>query len=182
MLNLKKEVINMYTWQHGFWIYFFTRHHPRVWQFVLGSMLPDYIYIFAVTMMLLHGQLAWSSLISMNPTVMMSLLPMYPWVVKIDLIGHSVVVWGIAFLLTSLPIGKRGQAFAIGWGTHLLIDGLTHGAYANHFLYPLSMLSVHSPVSYWEPQFFAQEFKMVNVIFMAMAFVYLLYERWKMKR
>lgn len=171
----------MYTWQHGFWIYFFTRHHPRVWQFLIGSMLPDYIYVIAIAMMLMRGQIAWSSLVSINPATMMSLLPMYPWVVKIDLLGHSVVIWGIAFLLTILPMLKRFQAFTVGWGTHLLIDGLTHAAYANHFLYPLSMLSVHSPVSYWEPQFFAHEFRWLNGTFMMAAFIYLLYERWKQK-
>lgn len=172
----------MFTWQHGFWIYFFTRRHDKVWQFVAGSMLPDYIYIVAVAIMFMRRQLSWADLIGMEPTMMMSLLPLYPWVVVIDLIGHSVVIWGIALLLTLLPIIKRSQAFVIGWGTHLLIDGLTHAAYANYFLYPISLISVHSPVSYWEPQYFAQEFRIVNNSLMLIAASYLVYHWWKKKQ
>lgn len=172
----------MFTWQHGFWIYFFTRRHTKVWQFVAGSMLPDYIYILVVGIMLMRDQISWTDLIAMKPTMMMSLLPLYPWVVKIDLIGHSVVIWGIAFLLTLLPVIKRGQAFVIGWGTHLLIDSLTHAVYANYFLYPISLMSVHSPVSYWEPQYFAHEFRVVNNSLMVIVASYLIYHWWKKKQ
>ncbi len=171
----------MFTWHHGFWLYFFTRHHPLVWQYVAGSMLPDYIYVIAVAMMLLRGQLSWMDILNIDPKMMMSLLPMYPWVVKIDLIGHSIVIWGIALLLTLLPIAKGLRAIIIGWGTHLLIDSLTHSVYANYLLYPISSFSVHSPISYWEHQFFAFEFKWVNSICIAMAILFLLYEQWRSK-
>lgn len=171
----------MFTWHHGFWLYFFTRRHPRVWQFVAGSMLPDYIYVVTVVIMLLRSQVSWSDLLHMNPTIMMSLLPMYPWAVEIDLIGHSIVVWAFAFILTLLPAMKGLRAFVIGWGTHLLIDSLTHAAYANYLFYPISLISVHSPVSYWEPQFFANEFKWANRIGMIMAVLYMSYEWWKNK-
>lgn len=172
----------MFTWQHGFWIYFFTRRHAKVWQFVAGSMLPDYIYIVAVGMMLMRGQLLFADLIAMEPTMIMSLLPFYPWVVVIDLIGHSVVTWGIAFLLTLLPVFKKGQALVIGWGTHLLMDSLTHAAYANYLLYPISLMSVHSPLSYWEPQYFAHEFRVVNNSLMLIGVSYLIYHWWKKKQ
>lgn len=144
-------------------------------------MLPDYIYVIAIAMMLLRGQLSWMDLVNLNPKMLMSLLPLYPWVVKIDLIGHSVVIWSIAFLVTLLPKIKGLRAFVIGWGTHLLIDGLTHAAYANYFLYPISLISVHSPISYWEHQFFGVEFKWVNGICVTVAIIFLLYEKWRKK-
>lgn len=172
----------MFTWHHGFWLYFFTWRHPKVWQFVVGSMLPDYIYIIAVSVMLWKGQLSWLDLLHLSPTMMMSLLPMYPWVVKIDLLGHSLVVWGVAFLLTFLPIVNKIQLFVIGWGTHLLLDSFTHAAYANYFLYPISLMSVHSPISYWEPEYFAHEFKLVNGILIIVAASYLGYYWWKKKQ
>jgi hypothetical protein len=171
----------LFTWHHGFWLYFFTRHHPRVWHYVIGSMLPDYIYVIAIAMMLLRGQLSWVDLVNLNPKMMMSLLPLYPWVVKIDLIGHSIVIWSIAFLATLFPITKGFRAFVIGWGTHLLIDSLTHADYANYFLYPISLFSVHSPISYWEHQFFGFEFKWVNGICVTMAILFLIYEQWRKK-
>ncbi|MEN6414645.1 MAG: hypothetical protein ABFC84_18060 [Veillonellales bacterium] len=171
----------MYTLHHGFWMYFFTRHHGKVWQFVAGSMLPDYIYIVLVILMLVQGQIGWTELLSMSPAILMSFLPLHPWVVNIDLLGHSVVVWGAFFLCTLLPVVNQMQSFAVGWGSHLLVDGLTHGAYANYYLYPLSLSAVHSPVSYWEPQYLAHEFKLVNNTLMALVALYLIYSWWRKK-
>ncbi len=171
----------MFTLHHGFWIYFFSRRHRQVWQFVAGSMLPDYIYFILLAIMLIRGQLHVNDLVELSPGTMMTFLPMYPRATQIDLIGHSVVVWSIALILSLLPWVKQFQAFVIGWGTHLLIDGLTHSAYANFYLYPLSLAAVHSPVSYWEPQYFAAEYKMVNNTLMAAVAIYLIYkwlERW----
>lgn len=172
----------MFTFYHGFWIYFFTRRHPDVWQFVVGSMLPDYIYIVLMGLMLLNGQIQWYELFNINPAIMMFFLPLYPWVVKVDLIGHSAVIWLAVFLIALLPVLRRGMTFVVGWGTHLFLDGITHGAYANLFLYPLSLIAVHSPVSYWEPQFFAREFKLVNGTLVALTTVYLLYHWWRKRR
>ncbi|VBB08491.1 phospholipase c/d [Lucifera butyrica] len=172
----------MYTWHHGLWMYFFSRRHPDVWQFVAGSMAPDYIYVIFVAIMLLKGQIAWYELPKLNPTVLMSFLPLYPWVVKVDLIGHSVVIWSVALMLALLPGIRKMQAFVIGWGSHLLLDELTHAAHANFFLYPLSLFSVHSPVSYWEPGYFAREFKLVNGILLGLALIYLAGHWWKKRR
>lgn len=171
----------MFTLHHGLWIYFLTRRHAQVWQFVAGSMLPDYVYFLMVGLMLIRGQLNFSELISLSPQIMMFFLPMYPWVVKIDLIGHSVVIWGSVFILTLLPGVSRLQAFVVGWGTHLLFDALTHGAYANPFLYPLSLYAVHSPVSFWEPAYLAREFNIVNNALMVLMALYILYE-WLRKK
>lgn len=171
----------MFTLHHGLWIYFFTRRHAQVWQFVAGSMLPDYVYFLMIGLMLIRGQLNFTEITSLSPQVMMFFLPMYPWVVKTDLIGHSVVVWGAAFILTLLPVVNRLQAFVVGWGTHLLFDAFTHGAYANLFLYPLSLYAVHSPVSFWEPAYFAREFNIVNSALMALMAGYILY-KWLSKK
>jgi hypothetical protein len=145
-------------------------------------MLPDYIYVIAVAMMLLRDQLSWMDLLNLNPKMMMSLLPMYPWAVKIDLIGHSIVIWSIVLLLTLLEKMKGLRALIIGWGTHLLMDSLTHAVYANYLLYPLSLFGVHSPISYWEHQFFVSEFKWINSIGITMAILFLVYEQWRERK
>jgi len=168
----------MQTLHHGFWIYFFTRQHPQVWHFVVGAMLPDYVYVVLLFTLLAQGQLHWSELITMSPATFMAYLPLYPWAIHIDLIGHSIVVWGAAFIFSLWPLFSKGQAFVVGWGTHLLLDGLTHAAYANFYLYPISMFAVHSPVSYWEPAYFAREFKLVNGTLMALVAIYLVYHWW----
>lgn len=172
----------MFTFHHGFWLYFLTRRHPDVWQFVIGSMLPDYIYFVLLGLMLLNGQVQWHGLFDITPAIMMSFLPLYPWVVKIDLIGHSAVIWLVVFILALLPGIRRWRAFVVGWGTHLFLDGITHAEYASFFLYPLSLIAVHSPVSYWEPQYFAREFKLVNGTLIALTTVYLLYHWWHKRR
>lgn len=172
----------MFTLHHGFWIYFIMRKHPKVWQFVIGSMLPDYVYAGLIAVMLYKGQLGWREIMAINPTIMMSYIPLYPWVVKLDLIGHSVVIWACGLLMTFFPVFNRFFALVIGWGTHLLLDAFTHAAYANYYLYPLSMAAVHSPVSYWEQQYFAREFKWLNGSLMSLAVVYLIYQWWKTKK
>ncbi|MDD4602154.1 hypothetical protein SDC9_13976 [bioreactor metagenome] len=171
----------MFTFHHGLWLFFLSRRHAQVWQFVIGSMFPDYVYFVMIIIALFRGQIELSNLISLNPQVLLGIMPLYPWAVKADLLGHSVVVWGVFLVLALLPAFNRLQAFIIGWGSHLLIDGLTHGAYANYYLYPLSMDAVHSPVSYWEAEFFAREFKIVNGTLMVLIIVYLIYERWRKK-
>jgi hypothetical protein len=172
----------MLTFHHGFWLYFLSRRHPKVWHFVIGSMAPDYIYLVLMAVLLATGHLHWRELSSLSPITFMTYLPQYPWAVQIDLIGHSVVFWGAALLLSLAPALNRTQPFIVGWGTHLLLDGLTHAAYANFYLYPLSLLVVHGPVSYWEPAYFAREFKMVNGTLMGAMAVYLLYHWWKNRR
>lgn len=163
----------MYTFHHGFWLYFFSRNHPRMWQFVVGSMLPDYVYFVLLGILVLTRTISVTELASLSPTSFMAYLPRFPWAVRLDLAGHSVIVWGLAFGLTLLPAFNKAQAFVVGWGTHLLIDGLTHAAHTNFFLYPLSMLTVHSPVSYWEAEYMAEEFQMVNKVLMFIAVLYL---------
>ncbi len=180
--TVQKKEGTMFTLHHGFWIYFFTRKQAKVWQYVLGSMLPDYVYVGLIVALLYNRQIQWNELTDIDPTMMMSLLPLYPWVVKIDLFFHSVVIWGIGLALTFLPVLRYAQAFVIGWGTHILIDSLTHAAHANFYLYPLSMAAVHSPVSYWEMQYFSREFKWVNYGLMSLVALYLIYQWWKTKR
>jgi hypothetical protein len=145
-------------------------------------MLPDYIYLLLLVVLLSQGILAWRDLPSLSPTTFMAYLPQYPWALKIDLIGHSAIIWGVAYLLALVPVYNKMQAFIVGWGTHIFIDGITHAAHANFFLYPLSLLAVHSPVSYWEPEYFAWEFHVVNGSMMGAVTIYLIYHWWKKRR
>jgi hypothetical protein len=112
----------------------------------------------------------------------MGYIPVYPWAMYGDLIGHSVVFWGAAFLASLLPVANRLQPLTIGWGSHLFIDGITHAAHANFFLYPISLVAVHSPVSYWEPEYYAWEFRIVNGILMGITAMYLVYYWWRKHR
>ena len=172
----------MHTLHHGFWIYFFARHHPQVWQFVLGSMLPDYIYVVLLFIIMANGYVTWSELGNLSPKVLMGFVAQFPWVVKIDLIGHSVPIWFGCLMLSLLPGIKHIQSFIIGWGTHLLLDAFTHGAYSNFYLYPIAPYTVESPVSYWEYNYCFREFGYVNTGLMTVVAIYLVYEWWKKRK
>lgn len=172
----------MFTLHHGLWLYFFSRRHPRVWHFVAGSMFPDYIYIVLIGVLLAKGQLGVRDMAGLSPTMFMTYLPQYPWALHVDLVGHSAVFWGASLGMTLLTAFRKARAFVVGWGSHILLDGLTHAAHANLFLYPLSPLAAHSPVSYWEPAFFAREFRLVNGTLMGLMAAYLLYHWWKKRR
>lgn len=173
----------MYTLHHGFWMYFFSRSHRETWKFVLGSMLPDYIYGVFFIILLINGLIDFQEILSVDPRRLMALLPLYPWVVKLDLLGHSLIVWSFFMVLSMFGRLKILQAFMIGWGSHILVDALTHAAHANFYLYPLSMSQVHSPVSYWDPEYFADEFRLVNGTLMGLVLFYLIgqkiYKWWR---
>lgn len=172
----------MHTLHHGFWIYFFTRHHPKVWQFVFGSMLPDYIYVVLLIITVVRGYVTWEELASLSPGVLMSLVALFPWVVKIDLIGHSVPIWFGCLLISFLPGVKHFQSVIVGWGTHLLMDAFTHGAYSNFYLYPIASYTVESPVSYWEYNYHFKEFRYINIGLMIAAAIYMGVEWWTQRK
>ncbi|MBP2645031.1 MAG: hypothetical protein H6Q75_471 [Firmicutes bacterium] len=169
----------MNTFHHGFWLYYFTQRHPKVIQIVLGSMAPDYIYFLLVAVLMTKGLLGWSDLPALTPAMFMSYLPQYPWAVYIDLMGHSAVVWGAMGIVSLFRPFQFCRPFMLGWGTHIFIDGLTHAAHANFFLYPLSMVAVHSPVSFWDPKYFAHEFRLVNGTLITLAVCQMGYSWWK---
>lgn len=162
----------MFTLHHGFWMFLISRGHYQMWQFVLGSMLPDYEYFLMLGLMILQDKLGIWQALELSPEQFGSFIPLFPWVQQADLILHSVIYWGLAFIIVLLPWFNQGQAFVVGWGTHLLVDTFTHGAIANFYLYPLSMEQVRGPVSYWEPEYYAHEYRIVHTTLLAAAIIY----------
>lgn len=179
--SFQAQNIAMFTFHHGFWLYFVSRGHYQVWQFVLGSMLPDYVYFIMLGIMVGEGRIGLSEIPNLDPLRFGGLVVMYPWVVISDLVLHSVVWWAVAFVAVLLPMLRTYQAFVTGWGTHLLVDTFTHGAEANYYLYPLSSDRVHGFVSYWEPAYFAREYNIVHTALLVWAISYLLV-RWLRKK
>lgn len=123
--------------------------------------------------MLIQGNLGIGQALELSPEKFGSYIPFFPWVQQADLVLHSVVYWGLSFIVVLLPWFNRWQAFIVGWGTHLLVDTFTHGAIANFYLYPLSMEQVHGPMSYWEPEYYAHEYSVVHTALLAAAIIYL---------
>jgi hypothetical protein len=71
--------------------------------------------------------------------------------------GHSVPL-ALALLATG-----RARGVALGWLSHLAVDGLTHHDDAWPLLWPLSGARWRSPVSYWQPAHHARALQAVEV-------------------
>jgi hypothetical protein len=167
----------MHTLQHGFWVYFFTRRHPRVGQFVLGAVFSDFIDIIGILYLLGTGRLPWGiSTFQMSPAIAISYLRGMPWVNTVEFAAHSLVVWVIVFMLSSTSLLKRFRAFIIGWGTHVVIDILTHMEHAPYLFYPLSWRQIPGIVQYWDIKYHGLEFRWVQAILTGIAILYLIYE------
>jgi hypothetical protein len=167
----------MHTLQHGFWVYFFTRRHPRVGQFVLGAVFPDLIDIIGILYLLGTGRLPCNiSTLQMSPAVAVSFLRGLPWVNSVEFAGHSLVVWAGVFALSFTSLLKRFQPFIIGWGTHVVIDLLTHVEHAPYLFYPVSWLQIPGIVQYWDIKYHGLEFRWLQDVLTGIAIFYLLYE------
>lgn len=173
----------MNTVEHGFWVYFITRKHHRVWQYVFGAMFPDLIYFVGFLYLLTAGQIPlhaytfWN-----NPAVGISFMRSLPWVGFIEFAAHSAVVWLVVYAASFVPVIRNSRAFILGWGSHLLIDALTHVEYAPYFLYPLSWVQFPIGVSYWDNRYHSTEFQWVQSILTGLAILYLIYEYYARRR
>jgi hypothetical protein len=173
----------MNTLQHGFWLYFITRKSPRVWQYVLGAVFPDLIYIVGFFYLLTSEQIPWeTSSFWTNPTVAISFLRSLPWVGWIEFSAHSALVWLAALLVSFVPVTRYARAFVLGWGSHILIDIFTHVQYAPYLLYPFSWRQYPIGVSYWDAQYHSTEYQWVQGVLTVLAVIYLGYEYWKRRR
>ena len=134
----------MNTLHHAFWSYFFFRKKKRqtVKSIVLGGIAPDIIYY----VMFLYLLVERSIQKRMNPDIKWSIhyfvhgLFEHPVVEVLRKLGHSIVIWVIAFIL--LMILHRGfkltplSGFIWGWFLHVVVDFLTHVSDAVPIFYP----------------------------------------------
>jgi hypothetical protein len=140
---------------HAFWAWYPFRRRPWVGPLVVGALLPDLPYcVFFVAAAVERGPRAvvdlalWRSLWG------------HPVVVAL----HSFVPWGIAMLLViSIRAGRRSPAlaaFVAGWGSHVVIDMLTHRSDGYPIFWPLSDYRFPTPVSWWEPAYHGRAFSL----------------------
>lgn len=156
--------------------------------FLIGSVLPDipftiltiiYGAIYSIygtisddmsTMEYLHFELFFTDPI---------------WIVSHN-IFHSLVIGSASLLLGYFKRDTRwGFALlwlAIGMIFHTVIDIFTHHSDGPLFLFPLNWTyRFASPISYWEPAYFGNEFRIFEYLLGSILVVYLGY-RWWQKR
>lgn len=174
---------NMNTLQHGFWLYFATHKHPRVWHYVLGAVFPDLIYILGFLYLLSIKQVFWENWSSWcDPAVGISFLRGLPWVGYVEFTGHSLLIWLVALLASLLPVFRRARDFIFGWGSHILLDVFTHVQHAPYLLYPLSWRQFPIGVSYWDKRYHSMEFQWIQGVLTSLAVSYLVYEYYNARK
>jgi membrane-bound metal-dependent hydrolase YbcI (DUF457 family) len=141
---------------HAFWPWYPFRRRPWVWLLVAGAILPDapYLGFFAVAAVR-HGPQALTDLDLWH----------FVWEHPVVVALHSFLPWGAAMLLLLSTRARQRSpglvAFVAGWGSHVVIDMLTHRSDGYPIFWPLSDYRFPTPVSYWEPAYHGVGFSVV---------------------
>lgn len=130
----------MNTLAHGLWGIALTPQQNKNWigQAAIFSMLPDLIWAPLMGVYLL---------ITNNP-IPHSWADAPTWFFRVYNLAHSLVIWTIVFVLSSLIL-KKVQWFQLFWALHILIDIFGHTRFTTAFLYPISTYQYHGHFS-WE--------------------------------
>lgn len=180
----------MNTLHHAFWSYFFFRKKQRktMRSVVIGGIAPDIIYYVMFLYLLaeygLRKILGFQDNFSLHD--MVHGLFEHPVVDILRKLGHSFVIWFIAFII--LMVLHRGfkltplSGFIWGWFLHVIVDFVTHVSDAVPIFYPLSDKVIPGIVSYWHSDYYGTEFGITHTIVLASTIVYLIIERRKSKR
>jgi hypothetical protein len=92
---------------------------------------------------------------------------------------HSVVpALALLLLYRPLRVGRvdgRGVLlwFLIGWAGHAVADFLTHATDARPLLWPISDWTWQSPVSYWNPAYYGNQFFLIEHALILATLLYL---------
>lgn len=104
--------------------------------------------------------------------------PLFTYAVQSYNYTHSLVVFGLVFLIV-LAV-RRGKMYwpLLGWAFHILLDIPTHtDFFATPFLYPLSNFKNHYGLSWAEPHFLIVDWAVLIAVYS-----YLFYQWRKSKR
>ncbi|WP_281658473.1 metal-dependent hydrolase [Halobacillus sp. Cin3] len=178
----------MNTLHHGYWTFFATRKKKYTGWFVFGSILPDIVY-YVMFLYLSVSRRAWEVADDENP--MRSLFHLvydlfeHPVVFILRQAGHSVFVWAVVFVVLLVWKGRKLNAWtalAYGWLGHIVLDLLTHVEDAVPMFYPVSSYTFRGPVSYWDDDYHAAAFSLVNTTLIVLSLIYMFVKKVKDKR
>lgn len=180
----------MNTLHHAFWSYFFFRKKQRktVKSIVIGGIAPDIIYyVMFLYFIAEYGiQKGLGSEKAFSFHFIVHGLFDHPVVDVLRKLGHSIVIWLIAFII--LMILHKGfkltplSGFVWGWFLHVFVDFFTHVSDAVPIFYPISDKVIPGIVSYWHPDYYGYEFGISHSIVLVSTIIYLVIERRKSKK
>jgi hypothetical protein len=178
----------MTIYAHAFWAWFPFRRRACAKWLALGAVLPDlpYCVVFGVSAVE-HGPRAiadmrvWESLWRSWPVC--ALHSFVPWG-AVSLLYLSAVAWvpsrprrSRVAARAAAPVAASLGALLAGWGSHVVVDMLTHRSDGYPIFWPLSDYRFPTPVSYWEPGYHGRLFALVCDGAMALALLWLGWQR-----
>jgi hypothetical protein len=176
---------------HAFWAWFPFRRKLWVKWLTLGAVFPDLPYcVFFGLSAFERGPRAigdmqiWESLWRSWPVC--ALHSFVPWAV-VSLIFLSALFWAWVTVQPQTRVFSRVTpsasfsvglgAFLAGWGSHIVVDMLTHRSDGYPIFWPISAYRFPTPVSYWEPAYHGRMFALVCDGAMAAALMWLGWRR-----
>ncbi len=139
----------MNTLWHAFWTYALFRKKKWWWKAVLFSIVPDLIWVTQMLILLGNGTMK---------TLSLQVYTLFPFTIPVEYGLHSTLLF---LPLLALAIWWKKETlygYFWGWGFHLFSDYLSHLGDSYWPFYPLNHWQVRGLISYWEPQYYANEF------------------------
>ncbi|MDX8392160.1 MAG: hypothetical protein R8K53_06295 [Mariprofundaceae bacterium] len=121
---------------------------------VIGALLPD------LSMLLFYIQAKWRHLSEQE--IWRDSYFSEAWQASFDTF-HSFPLIGLAFLLAWRMQKPLWMLFFASMFVHSCFDFPLHHNDAHHHFFPFSMWQFHSPVSYWNPQYYGQIAAMIEL-------------------
>lgn len=153
----------MVTHNHALFAYAASSDNPAVGMIVLGSVLPDLPFYFGAPYQAVRHKAFHKGAVDLAKD---------HWLFGFLLESlHSFLVCGLAMLLTYF-FAPILFPLTIGWMSHNVIDFFTHHKEAHAHFHPLSDWRFRSPVSYYEKEFHAAAFTIVEHAAIALLLVW----------
>ena len=143
---------------HALWMLYLTRGRPwRRWA-VLWSVAPDLAYVPMI--LVYHVARGWSLPVHLAAWE-------WAWQHPLTNAPHAVPVCIAGLALVRWRRPAWFSAAAVGWGSHVVIDAVTHVTDAYPLLWPFTDRRFPSVVSYWDPAYYGREFFLVNHVLLS---------------
>jgi hypothetical protein len=183
----------MTIYAHAFWAWFPFRRRTWVKWLTLGAVLPDlpYCIVFGMSAVergprAIADMRVWESLWRSWPVC--ALHSFVPWAV-VSLLYLSALRWMSTRGSRRARGGVRPTPFAsnlaallAGWGSHIVVDMLTHRSDGYPIFWPLTDYRFPTPVSYWEPAYHGRLFAVVCDGAMVTVLSWLIWQRFRATR
>lgn len=157
----------MSPYEHFFWNFAIFYRKPWAWKVGVGGLFPDLIYV----VLFIPRIFSYQSFSDWMQDPLWDIV----WDSLFVKSVHSLAVWSLFFFLCLIifrkDIFRQVYPFLFGWGLHIAFDAFTHVSDGYALFFPLSGYRFPAPLSYWEKQFYAEEYFWISHFLMTGLFL-----------